>query len=240
VLLGDDVLTVPDRVARVWRHREATEREAAALFRGLAVDLRAGRAGAALVALAERAAADEERHALRCRDIARRFGPDLAAEEPRPPLRLGPPHLDRARRALYASAALSCVTETLSAALLLEMRAQAADPLVRETVREILCDEVNHARLGWAHLAHEARRGDVGWLALHVPGMLRAALRSDVIPHTAADEGARSDLAAFGILPRAAVLDILRQVAADVLFPGLEQHGIDTAPLRAEVASFGP
>jgi hypothetical protein len=186
---------------------------------------------AALVALAHRAAQDEERHAMRCREIVARFGAEPSVPQP-PGLALGPPSLGGARRVLFASVALCCVTETLSTALLLEMRESTTDLLVRRTVHEILRDEVDHARIGWAHLALEARRGNSAWLAPHLPGMLRAAVRFDAeeLPVKAG-----SGAAAFGILAAHDVRRILRDVAAGVLFPGFERFDLDTAPARAQI-----
>jgi hypothetical protein len=228
VLSGDGRL-----LTAVWLVRERTEREARALFAGLAADLGVLDVAPALADMARQAAADEDRHARRCRTLVARFAAPAAAPPPLPPrhLRLGPPDLDVERRALYASVALSCVTETLATALLLELRRRATDADVRATLNEILRDEVDHARLGWAHLAAVSRTGDPGWLAPHVPGMLHAALGGQVPQgETSATE---PDLSGYGLLPRARVLDVVRAVSADVLFPGLERFGVDTAEARA-------
>jgi len=217
----------------VWRHREATERQAALLFARLAGDLRALGTDSALVGLARQAAEDERRHAVRCRAIVRRLGCDGEALAVRTVSSMGPPGLTPARRTLFAAVAISCVTETLSTALLLEMRGRARDDLVRRTVHEILRDEIDHARIGWAHLATESRRGDVGWLAAHLPGMLRAAIRGGMDGDDPPDA---ADLSPYGILPRRDVLTVLEDVATSVLFPGLERYGIDTAAARASIS----
>jgi hypothetical protein len=215
-------------VARVWHIRERVEREAAALFARLERLLAASGAGRDLVAMARQAALDERAHAARCRALVLRFAPDPAPPAPAGSVTLGPPQADVARRALYASVAMCCVTETLSTALLLEMRARARDPVVADTVQHILRDEVRHSRLGWAHLAVEARRQEVVWLGPHLPGMLQDAVQGDLPPP---EEGA-ADLSSHGILPRARVEELVVQTAEQVIFSGLESHGVDTAAAR--------
>lgn len=228
-----------DAVAALWRYREGVEHEAAALFATLAADLAA--AGLpALAARARTAAADEERHAARCRAIV------AACETPRAPTGagprdptgagprgltpaspaarpfvLGPRESDPARRALYASVAIGCVTESLSCALLLAMRAPATFRPVQAAIDEILKDEIEHSRIGWAHLATAAGTGDVSWLAPHLAGMRAAALDHDV-----ADLPTAPDLSAFGILPRAEVATVVDTTWRDVIVPGLARYGI--------------
>lgn len=111
----------------------------------------------------------------------------------------------------------------------------AADAAVRATLHKVLRDEVDHARLGWAHLAAVARTGTAGWLSPHIPAMLRAALGGQLAPVDAAAPD--PDLSDYGLLPHAEVLNVVRAVAADVLFPGLERFGVDTAEARASLPS---
>jgi len=165
--------------AQAWRVRERTEHEASALFRRLAADLQAAAAPVELSALATRAAEDERRHAVHCRRIIDALVPGLAPLPPDLTMHLGPTSSAAADRALYASVALGCVTESLSTALLIELRPRAEAGVVREALDVILEDEVRHSRLGWAYLAHEASRRDVAFLAPAVPAMLHAALEAE-------------------------------------------------------------
>jgi len=217
----------------VWLMRERAEREAHALFAGLAADLGALDLDRELGCMARQAAADEARHARRCRALVAHFAAPTSPPTPLPPrsFQLGPSELAVERRALYASVALSCVTETLATALLLELRTRAEDALVHATLCEVLRDEVDHARLGWAHLAAVSRTGSAGWLSLHVPAMLHAALGGQLAPVDAV--AGEPDLSGYGLLPQAEVFRIVHGVAADVLFPGLERFGVDTTEARA-------
>jgi len=213
------------RAARIWQVRERTEHEAASLFATLASDLAASDAPSALTELASRCAEDERAHAILCRAIIDDLYPELPPLAPDPSPLLGPPSASAERRALYTSVALGCVTESLSTALLLEIRKGAERPSVRHAVGIILEDEVRHARLGWAHLAYVAAQCDVRWLAPSIPGMLRAALATER-PDIDGAEGA-SCLAAFGILRASDVERICRATVDQVIRPGLAMHGID-------------
>jgi hypothetical protein len=205
----------------VWRYRERVEHEAADQVARLAIELEAVGAHASVVELARAAADDETTHAALCRSIVDHFEPGLAADKPQLGGQLGVPHTSRRQRALYACVAISCITETLSAALLLQMRERAQTEIVRDTVHHILKDEIDHSRIGWAHLADEARRSDVAWLAPHIDAMLRAAMTADLAPMSAP-----GDLSAHGILPATDVACVFAQTVDEVIRPGLERFGI--------------
>ncbi len=207
--------------AGVWLIRERTEHEAAALFDGLARDLDASGAPEELSALARRCADDEREHAVHCRRIVDALAPHRAALPPRDDVALGPADADPASRALYASVAMGCVTESLSTALLIEMRPHVSHAVVRAGLDVIVRDEVRHSRLGWAHLAHAAANGDVAWLGSHVRGMLRAAL-----PMDETSEG-ELDLRAYGVLSRHEVRRICDATVRTTIVPGLALHGIE-------------
>ena len=220
-MLVDD-LRVRAAVGAMWRYREQVEREAAVLFDTLAADLAAaGLPG--LAARARTAADDERRHVGRCRVIVDACaGPD-GPLPPLPPrhLQLGPDEPDPGRRALHASVAMGCITESLSCALLLAMRAPARFPPACAAIDAIIKDEIEHSRIGWAHLATAAGTGDVSWLAPRIAAMRDAALTHDV-----ADLPTSPALAAYGILPRARVTEIVDACWRDVIVPGLARYGL--------------
>lgn len=228
-------------VAAIWWHREAIEHEAAALFEELAGLFRQSGAPAELIALATQAAADEREHAVLCRAIISQTGVELPPRSRAASPPLGPASLSPRERAVYAAVAVSCVTETLSAALLLAMREQAEPMLIKETVHRILKDEVAHSRLGWALLAHEAERAgkaSLGWLAPHLPDMVAEAVATDVDPMSEAglamgkaEATPRLDLSAYGILRRERVAEVVCEAIETVIVPGLESFGIDASAL---------
>lgn len=206
-------------MAAQWQYRERVELEAAAMFAALADDL----AQLDYPALARRARAagdDELRHARLCRSIIDASEPGVPALAARP-LTLGAPAWPLPQRALYASVALGCVTESLSCALLLTMRDRATFEPVRAAITAILPDEIEHARIGWGHLAAAAARDDVTWLRAHV-----AAMRAAAVDHETADLPLAGDLADHGILGRADVDRVVAATWRDVITPGLARFGL--------------
>ena len=218
-------MTVESRAAQVWLVRERTEHEAAALFARLARDLAACAAPGALVDLAARCGRDETVHAGHCRAIVEDLEPGLAPLPPDASLSLGPRLASAGERALYASVALGCVTESLSTALLIELRPLATRPVVRRALDVILEDEVRHSRLGWAYLAHAAAREDVRWVQPHVPAMLAAALDGELPSATPIEAG--ESLAGLGILDRDVVRRICAETIESTIVPGLARYGIE-------------
>lgn len=222
MLLEHDLSVSPAaRAAQIWRHREQIEREAAAQFHQLAREL-ASAGNSELAKRATRAALDEQRHARRCRALVESLvGPDVAPADVPRRLTLGPATLSSRDRMLYAAVALGCVTESLSCALLLELKEAAVHPLVQATVAEIVTDEIEHARIGWAVLAAEAALRDVAWLTQYLPVIAAAAIADDVQPMAGEVE-----LAGLGVLPRERVQALVAETWATVISPGLARVGI--------------
>jgi hypothetical protein len=218
-----------------WSFRLGVEREAAARFERLAGRLEAAGYPPALVALAHRAAADERRHAALCAEEARLRGAPLPAPLPGPPSEVAPAELGLGEAALYEVVAASCVTETESCAVLTSLLALVRDRRLRAVLRELARDEVRHARLGWACLAHAAGRGESGFLSPLVPFMLAGAAPSDLFADV---EPAREDpgLLEHGVLPHAMKREVFVRTLEEVVFPGLAGLGVDPAPSRAWLA----
>lgn len=122
---------------------------------------------------------------------------------------------------------MSCITETLSTALLIEMRARATDPLVRAVVREVLRDEVDHALLGWAYLEVGVDPSLLARVSERLPGMLRDTASEELFGD-APDPPHASALAGLGGLPRGTRCRIFASTMREVVFPGLRRHGLDT------------
>lgn len=140
--------------AEIWHGRAEAELRASGAFAHIAGVLAEAGAGADLVALAARAVTDEVRHAELCRRVASAF----AGRELPPPRRLPVqiPRHDGAspvlRRVLHV-VGMCCLNETTGSAFLEVCRAGARGRLVRAALHELLSDEIDHARLGWAFVA---------------------------------------------------------------------------------------
>lgn len=211
---------IAPRAAAIWRHRLAIEGEAAGHFGWLAGRFAAG-GDHDLAARARQAAADERDHATRCQAVIAALGGDPTPPAATPLPALGATDRPAADHALYAAVAVGCVTESLSCALLLALRAVATHPQVVATLDAIAKDEIAHARLGWAALARAAARADVGWLGAHVDGMRAAAVGAEVAA-VAGDDA----LAELGVLPRAEAAAVVAATWATVIVPGLARHGV--------------
>jgi hypothetical protein len=225
-------------LVEVWLGRTASERRVADAFEVVRDALVALGAGSELVALATRAVDDEYRHEELSRRVASRF----AGRELEPPPRLTlvvPQHPGAGGALLHTLHVLghSAMNETFASAFLETSLAFAKAPLARAAVQELLADEIDHARLGWALLAgldEAARRAVEPWL---LP-MVRANLkmwRSAPRPYST-----DSAVHRHGAPPLDAVEASLRGAVAELLIPGFGQFGLATEPLRAWLADGAP
>ena len=98
--------------------------------------------------MAKRASSDELRHAEKCLDLVRHFGGAVEAPKAPEARPVAPSSLETRERLLYEVVALSCVTETLSAALLGALVERARDSLAKSVLHSILRDEVGHVAIG--------------------------------------------------------------------------------------------
>jgi hypothetical protein len=215
----------------VWFGRAASERRASGAFAYLAGELARAGSPAELVALARRAVADELRHAEICRRVATAFA---GAELPAAPILpvTAPAYADASpelRRVLHVIG-MCCANETTGSAFLELCGVRARGQLVNCALHELLADEIDHARIGWAFLASPA---------------VSASMRAQVaawLPRLLDD-----NLAAWRDRPRREITDALVAqgcprwdevdatviaAIADLLLPGFEHAGINTAAAR--------
>jgi hypothetical protein len=180
--------------------------------------------------MAESAASDEDRHAELCADLVRHFGGDAPARAVAHPREVASSGLTPRERVLYEVVALSCVTETLSAALLGAIVEQARDDRVKQTAHAILRDEIEHGRLGWAHLSLESARGEGRFLGDYLPAMLQGTIDDEIFAEEDdASEAIETALAGLGALSRADRRELFVATMREVVFPGLERFGVDTS-----------
>lgn len=184
-----------------------------------------------LVTLAERAIDDEMRHEELSRVVASRFA---GKELPSPPLlSLEVPKHDGASPELRDTLHIvgQCIfNETTAAAYLETSLEHAKGELARAALRELLSDEIDHGRIGWAHLAacHAHARAQVAPWILPMAWLNLRNWRHETPlgpVHTEA-------LTEQGVPPapilHAAFIDALRTL----IVPGLKQLGIATDALE--------
>jgi hypothetical protein len=212
-----------------WARRRRLKLEAACRFGQLGDRLVQNGAAEPMVTMARAAAADETRHARICAELMRHFGAEAIDEEPRLSEPSGPDAGDARSGLLLDVVALSCVAESIGAALITALVPRAQDELVRGVLHAILADEVSHNRLGWAYLAHPDHRTHHAIVAEHLPRMLEQAVEADLFAD--ADDG---DGALEGLERCAIVADTIERV----VMPGMSRLGVDVRRGDAWLSSW--
>lgn len=221
-----------ETLAAVWRVRAAMERRVADSFQVIVDALRARDASAELVALAHRAIDDEHRHAELSRVVASRYaGREVPAPERLP---LVVPRLEGASPAVRSTLHVvgQCILNETTAAAYLELcMHHATGSTAQWGLRELLADEVDHGRIGWAHLASlpaDERRGLSPWL-LPLAFLNLRVWRQETIDENFADPV----FAEHGAPNAADVEAALSSALGDLIVTGFARLGMDTSELRA-------
>lgn len=223
------------KLAGIWLSRAAMERRVADSFTVLTGALARRGAAPELVRLAERSIDDEYRHTELSRVVASRFA---GHELPTPPrLELAVPQhrgaSDELRDSLHIVG--QCVlNETTATAFLETCLAHSRGALARHALKELLSDEVDHGRIGWAYLAStsaETRRQIGCWL---LPmAYLNLRLWRDESP---VDPDHLPELSAHGAPPGELIHAALVDALDTLILPGLQQLEVPTGPVAAWLA----
>jgi hypothetical protein len=229
-ILGLDPV-LRERIGVQWRMRATAELRVAGVFAGVSQGLFEQGADPKVLEIAARAVSDEVRHAELCRTLSEHYLED-AAPWPKPgPSRI--PKLARAPlplRPTLHTLAMGCVNETIASAWLEASLREATLPLARNAIRELIADDVHHARMGWAHLASsfvskETRLALGGWL----PTLLEAAAKPWVLRGKLdVTEGAPE----HGVPSEATTRSVARGTVYNVILPGFEALGVPTRAAR--------
>jgi len=220
------------RVAETWNFRYEAELRATHRFTRLAQELRETQASPEVIRLAEEAIEDETRHAKLCKEVAEEYGfPYNAGPADVTAVPLAPPGFKKSDALLFEVVAFCCITETVNTAMLVETLNLTKVERIREAVRTILRDEVNHSKLGWAHLAHQTSLGHGGFF----PSVLVYMFSQIGIDEIVQKDGSRESeaLAEHGELNDERRVRLFASTLYDVVLPGLENSGIATQDLRA-------
>ena len=161
-LPDDDTIDALDDTTRTaiashWLHRSASELGVAIAFEQLRPRLAGVGAAAPVLDLVDKAIGDERRHADLCARIAARYA---GRSLPAPPARGGPlPDFgtgDEHTETALVVMGMCCINESIASEWIRSCWRTATSPLAVMANREHLQDEIDHARLGWAHLASTA------------------------------------------------------------------------------------
>lgn len=222
----------------VWLGRAASERRVGDSFVVVGKALRALGADDVLVDLADRAVDDEMRHAELSRLVASRYA-GRSLDAPALLELVVPRHArasDSLRHVLHVVGQCA-LNETIASSFLEVALAHARAPTATAALRELLSDEIDHARIGWALLASvdDAMRQAVGeWL----PDMAIANLRMwREAPRQYADD---VHLTAHGAPSADTVEESLLAAFRDLILPGFDALGIVTTRTRAWLERGAP
>jgi hypothetical protein len=223
-------------LSRIWLHRAAMERRVADSFEVVRGALERRGASAELVALAARAIDDEYRHTELSRVVASRF----AGQELPPPERLPlevPKHASASaelRDTLFIVG--QCVfNETTASAFLETCVSEARGPLAKSALRELLSDEIDHGRIGWAHLASvdAATRREVTPFLLPMAYLNLRIWKAE----SPADPRQRAAFALHGAPPAELIHESLVEALSSLIVPGLRELGMNTRAIDAWLAA---
>ncbi len=231
---GDSTLSESLRrlAASAWIFRWKVELEAESRFARLAERLDEIGAASAMAELARRASREERRHADLCARMAEDYGEPVSAAGAVEVPDITPSGLLLRGRVLYEMVAACCITETESISVLTTLLGSVRSERMRRVLHELAEDEVGHSRLGWAHLASEHAQGATSFLGPFIPSMLEGSIGADLfLPGSPTTED--QALLEHGVLPHTLKREVFTRTMEEVVFPGLERFGVDTAAARA-------
>ena len=144
-------------IGKHWERRARSELRVARTFALMGAPLARVHADAQVIELVARAVSDEERHSELCRQLAEIYGG----------ARVPPPNVDDVVLPTFGApderlevailvAGMCCINETIATAWIEACLAVATAPIALAANRGHLRDEIDHARIGWAHLASDA------------------------------------------------------------------------------------
>jgi hypothetical protein len=235
-------------LARIWGERIPTEYRSITGFSTLSFDLIAAGAPVDLVAVCHRVCIDELRHTELAVKMVEIYGghlPPLPREISSLP---ADESLTAVAQACRSAILLSCLGETFACTELAMLRDRAVDPVVRGVLTVFLSDEIVHARLGWAYLAHAFKTADEGTrrsVAYAVPSYV-AGIGANLFGTTeapAAVDVTNDDprLAEHGVCSMREEQALYRAFVPDVFLPGLRAVGVpvDHAAAMAAIPPLG-
>lgn len=226
-------------VGESWKERMRQEHLAVGAFARIAHELAEQGCEPIVLELATKASWDEVRHA----EICRKMAVALLGEEEVPASWRGVPKIPAhegaspEQRTLFHVTEMCCLSETLTGVCFTEMLARATNEIARAAIASLLEDELDHGKLGWAHLASRARAKATAGVAEALPALLDRTVGRALSRRS--DEPDDRALEAFGYLGPAAMREGVRRALFDVVLPGFETVGLDVRPAREHAAARG-
>jgi hypothetical protein len=212
-----------------WLRRCRSEARISEAFHKMQPFLHAVGADPIVLELLELASEDELRHSGICLKLAEhyagaRLAPPATGDTPLPQFGCADERLEAA----LLVAGTCCINETLATAWLQLSVTSAHTPLSKAAHRAHLRDEIDHARLGWAHLGSAALDGELrDAVADCVPRLLAANLplwltTDPLLP--------ANGIAGHGVAPAAVITRAMQRAVDELLLPGFAHVGVHLRP----------
>jgi hypothetical protein len=233
-------------LARIWGERIPTEYRSITGFSTLSFDFIAAGAPVDLVAVCHRVCIDELRHTELAVKMVEIYGghlPPLPREISSLP---ADETLTAVAQACRSAILLSCLGETFACTELAMLRERAIDPVVHGVLTVFLSDEIVHARVGWAYLAHAFKTADdttrrqvAQAIPSYVSGIANNLFGTDDAPAAVDVTNDDARLAAHGVCSMQEEQNLYRRFVPEIFVPGLRAVGVpvDVAAVLAAVPS---
>ena len=222
-----DPATPEDRatLAGIWQERGGSELRVGAGFTAVCQQLIGFGADEKVIEIATEAIRDEVHHAQIAIALAARYRGDAEqwpiGQDTTVPLFA--PSEGKLKATLFVTA-MCCINETLACSVLEAQLMAAKSPLARAGYQSVLSDEIDHGRMGWAHLSSTHVQADIrnqigDWL----PRLFQARLGELFDPHPLPGQ----HLTAHGILTRKARQQVIGTGVLEVVLPGFKAVGVN-------------
>jgi hypothetical protein len=230
-------LSADDRalVAATSERRAELELRGAAAFTVVTGELVALGAETGIVDLSARAIAEEIRHSQIYLELAERQRGERVPEPRIAPIEVPDyPDVDDEVRHVLSVVGMCSVNETMACGFLEACLEGATDPHVCAAIREILEDEVRHARIGWALLgSRRITSAHKRSVSQHLASMISAQLAGWRAQMATLPAG---EVASHGCPSAAAIERAAMSTLREVVLPGFAHVGVDASGARALVA----
>lgn len=219
--------------AKHWERRARSEAHVGQSLLALVPRVRAVGGSPVVLHWLEIAGRDEAVHSELCRRLAESYAGERVEPAEARPAQLPEFGCDDERlEVLLLIAGTCCINETLATAWLEANLAQSSAPIAQAANRIHLRDEIDHARLGWAHLASPAVDDDLREaLAECVPRLLAANVAVWIRPDAFVPvEG----VPGHGVCAHADTIAVIDGALQEVVLPGFRHVGVRvelTSPL---------
>lgn len=216
----------------MWKVRAVSEYRSASLFSDLATQLMEANAGLDAIGIAMGMAQDEIRHAEVGVRAVIALGGERAMEMPTDVQRLErykdvTPEERVLRNVIFGC----CMSEVVNCARLVDHVDTTTDPFLRDSVRQLLADEIMHGKFGFLYLetqrdwlmAHDEVRAGLDRFLRHAFASLERQLSGNAAPKKTLSDDER----ALGLPDPARLPETFYPTVAAAIIPGLARFGLD-------------